>query len=519
MRRARKSQPIARERLFVWEDPGRVIDRDGRPVITSGTIWALQDPSDNINLNWDTLLTARDIKDAIKCYEAHLIETCAPKTAHQVFKQLKYCFVRLPWFNSAFEIGYEQIEAAIAVARVECKDWHFHYIRKWYAWCEDQGMSGFKSDIAVRLYKLRIAVNPRGIKVMSQDINDGPLSHDEHFLLREAVKKEKGKLVDRVIIMLLLETGARPIQLVQLEQADFVTNSGPSAHFYSLNVPRAKQRQVGQPPKKRRRISPQLADAIQQLMKENHTKYGNQGRQMPILCIKNIRGKKLTRELAGRYKHHMKVVGFGQRVRAYSVSAGIISPRTGEPLNLNSLRLRYTYFTRLAEQGAATNHLAELADHSNDKSIGIYVSSTSNVVDRLNAALGKDNHYSTTISRFLGELVPRNGSNSSGAVVFGSTPTLKNLGGIGICGANFLCDLYPPLSCYVCPKFQAWIDGPHEELLQELEAFAESLVHKSPTYSDRIPYQLVDVLASVRQLLARIREITNGKKDSNTRDA
>lgn len=223
-------------------------------------------------------------------------------------------------------------------------------------------------------------------------------------------------------------------------------------------------------------------------------------------------GKKLTKELTGRYKLHMKVVGFGQRVRGYSIQADIVSPRTKGHLKLHALRLRYTYFTMLAEQGIAATHLAELADHSNDKSIAVYTASTSNVVDRLNAALGNDPHYSATIGRFLGQLVTRDEPHQIGAIIQGSTPTLKTLGGIGVCGANFLCDLYPPLSCYVCPKFQAWIEGPHKRLLQELERFVESLIDKSANQADRIPYQLVDVITSVRVLLTKIDRIRNGEK-------
>jgi integrase len=482
-------------------------------------VWKLQDPANNRNLNWDTLLTVPDIKDAIKCYEAYIVETYAPATAQQVFQQLRYCFARLPSFNSASDIGYEEVEAAIAIARVHCKDWHFHYIRKWYAWCEDQGIAGFQSDIASRLYRLKIANNPTGVNVMSHDINDGPLSNDEHFLVRQALKTKKVRLVDRVIIMLLLETGARPIQLVQLEEQDLIINCAPSTPcFYSLNVPRAKQRQVGNAPKKRRRISRELAEAIQELISENHERYGDQGRQMPILCVDKLKQKKLTPELSGRFKFHIKVIGLYYRVRRYSASAEIISPRTGKHLNLHSLRLRYSYFTRLAEQGAAANHLAELADHSNDKSILIYISSTSSVVDRLNAALGKDRHYSETISRFLGKLITREENKDAAAVVYGSTPTLKNLGGIGVCGASFLCDLYPPLSCYICPKFQAWIEGPHEQLLKELENFVESLLGESTNYSDRIPFQLADVIASLRQLLTKIRE-SKSDKNANARYA
>lgn len=501
-------------RRFVWENPGRIIDRNGRPVDCKGEVWALQTPTDNIDINWNTLHTATDIKNSVKSYAAHTIESKAPNTAHQVFKQIKYCLNRLPPLNCISDITYEAIADAVAHARIESKDWHFSYIRRWYQWCADHGLAAFSDETARRLCRLKISDNPTGLRVMSRDVDAGPLSDDEHLLVRRAVHTRKGRLKDRVIIMLLLETGARPVQLVQLEEQDFIVNSYTAAHiFHSLNIPRAKQRQIGKPEKKRRRISPELGIAIEALIKQNHVTYGDRGLQMPILCVGNAKTKKLTKELKVKYELHVKVPGLLSHVRDYPSNANIISPRTGKLLKLHPLRLRYTYFTRLAEQGAAANHLAELADHSSKKSIAIYVSSTSNVVDRLNAAFGKDRQYSDTIARFLGQLVARK-ENSDGAVIPGSTPGLKNLGGIGVCGANFLCDLYPPLSCYVCPKFQAWIEGPHKELLDELKSFVRSLIENSTNPADRVPYQLVEVMTSIRQLLLRIEDRNNAKENA-----
>jgi integrase len=278
----------------------------------------------------------------------HIIESLAPRTAHQVFKQLNYCFKRLPRFKNIENISYEAIEAAVSRARKDSKAWHFAYIRRWYRWCYDQGLPGFNGEIAYRLGKLKISPNQKGQRVMSRDVDDGPLSHDEHFLVRNAVETPVGELIDRVIVMLLLETGARPVQLVLLEERDlFVTSQGNDHVFYSLDIPRAKQRHVGEPARKRRRISSRLGCAIEKLIEQNHATYGQLGPEMPILCTVHPNGKKLTKELNAKYRFHLKVATFTQHVSKYPNVANIVSPRTGKLLNLHSLRLRYTFFTNL----------------------------------------------------------------------------------------------------------------------------------------------------------------------------
>jgi len=493
---------------YTWGNPGRVIDRNGHCVDTTGEVWRLHDPTDSIDINWNTLDVASDIKAAIRAHIAYTIESRAPMTANQVFSQLKYCFSRMPILDSITALSYEVLEGLLTRLRVDNKAWHFHYIRKWYQWCEDQGLPGFEGSIAVKLYRLKVDANSHGERVMTRDVNDGPLSHDEHYLVRQAIKTGRGTLVQRVIVALLLELGARPSQLIRLEKCDFDLTTGPSGHaFYSLDVPRVKQRTVGELERKRRRISPELGRMIEELIEQNQQKYGDRGVQMPLLCVRQKHLKKLTGELQPKYELHMKVIGFAYRVQDFARRVKIVSPRTGRPLNLHPRRLRYTFFTMLAEQGTAINHLAELADHSDTRSIWIYVASTSNIVDRLNLALGEERHYADTINRFNGQVVLRTGEEDQATVIFGATPTLKNLGGIGFCGADFLCNLYPPLSCYICPKFQAWIDGPHADLLLELEVYVEQLIKRNNGPSDRIPHQLVDVITAIRQLLQRIKEV------------
>jgi hypothetical protein len=321
--------------------------------------------------------------------------------------------------------------------------------------------------------------------------------------------------------MLVLETGARPSQLVLLEEQSFQVYRAPSGEsFYCLDIPRLKQRTVNDYETKWRRISPDLGLVIQELVAHNHQQHGNRGPRMPLLCTtKNLNLRKVPEPLKAQYELHLSTDSFSYHLEHYTIAASIISPRTGKLLHLSPLRLRHTFGTRHSEQGTPAKLLAELLDHSHQGSSMYYVKSTSNMVSRLNRALGDNRQFTGIIHRFLGRVEPRTGTESPENVIPGSTPTLKNLGGIGFCGAGDLCHLYPPLSCYVCPKFVAWVDGPHQQMLAEIQVHVQAL-RRSGNPSDRIPHQLTEVMEAIQAVLVQIdncRKGTDAPHRANTR--
>jgi hypothetical protein len=241
---------------------------------------------------------------------------------------------------------------------------------------------------------------------------------------------------------------------------------------------------------------------------------------MPLLCTtKNLNLRKVPEPLKAQYELHLSADSFSYHVEHYTVAASIISPRTGKLLHISPLRLRHTFGTRHSEQGTPAKLLAELLDHSYQVSSMYYVRSTSNIVDHLNRSLGDDRQFTGVIHRFLGRVELRTGAESLEDVIPGATPTLKNLGGIGFCGAGYLCQLYPPLSCYVCPKFVAWADGPHQEMLKELQTHVQALRQRSGNPSDRIPHQLQEVMEAIQAVLIQIENRQRGTHASNPADA
>ena len=487
--------------VYKWANPGKVLDRNGRCVNTTGQVWKLHNDLQRDWVNLGILKCAADLKDAIQAYLAHVIEAQSPGSAFSVFEKIKTSFDSLAPGTSISDLSFGVLQDVLAELRSRGLEWRFAEVRRFYRWCCWQKIPGFRSEIEDALDRLRVPANVTGQAVITRDINRGPLTDHEHTLVLNAVNQEKGSLQARVIIMILMETGARPGQLILLTEDDYQVTQTDSEDvtFYSLEIPRLKQRTARVRETKRRRISARLAQALEQLIKDHRALHSAQENSSPLFCWTCNDQKHVPRK--------MQRGGITRIVKRYPASAGIISPRTGKALKLFPYRFRYSFGTRLANQGAPVAVVAELLDHSNKSSARIYTASTSNLVDRLNQALGKSEEYAELMGYFAGEIISQNGNPQS--VIQGSTPTLKNLGGIGSCGANYLCNLMPPLSCYVCPKFQAWTDGPHEEMLGELERFIEQLVMGSNGPSDRVPYQLSSVVTAIRELL----EILKAKKD------
>src|SRR6185295_8610124 len=107
--------------------------------------------------------------------------------------------------------------------------------------------------------------------------------------------------------------------------------------FYSLDVTRLKQRTVALRAKKRRRISPDLGHALEELIEKNRRDCANGATTNPIL--RRHKGSQRMTTLVFKY-----------RASRFAHQVGIISPRTGEILDLFPYRLRYTFGTRHANQ-------------------------------------------------------------------------------------------------------------------------------------------------------------------------
>jgi len=109
---------------------------------------------------------------------------------------------------------------------------------------------------------------------------------------------------------------------------------------------------------------------------------------------------------------------------------------------------------------------------------------------------------------FRGTLVPSaasavNGSDPAKSIRFVGDVSAVPLVEIGACGLDRLCALDPPFSCYLCPKFQPYVEADHQAVLRELLASRED---RQTRYGSRLSIQLDDVIYAVAQVIREVEE-------------
>ncbi len=488
---------------FTWENPGVVYDRFGHSVDTSGDVWELTDPSRGRICNWRKCRCDKNVVESLKAYIANNVEMNSSHTAANAFHYLVEDKYNDAFFD--FPVAEKSLLSLLQKYRGIGQEWRFHWIRRWYLWCADVGLPGFSQDVGDKLMAYRVGGNDKGVAVLTDDDEMGPLNDVEFDLLRGVIERGKGSLVERVCVMLCMELGANPKSLVLLEERDFKKHKAAGDKcFYMLQVPRIKKR-LSRRSVRNRKISKNLGVLIEKLVQINAKVEGHpHGGKSPLLMRDKKRKRLCKSSGLKRFEYHMETVDFLRIVSTYAEDAGLISPRTGNPLHLSPRRLRYTFATRLVEQGAPLAVVADALDHTDLQHVGVYYEARGKTVEALDKALENNPHYSYVINRFMGTVVER--GSSSLPIVPGDAPTYRSLGGIGYCGATKLCNVYPPLSCYLCPSFQAWKDGPHREMLAELKTYAREFASLSGYPVPRISNQVDDVILAIEQLLQRLQE-------------
>lgn len=439
--------------------------KSGVQFDAASDIWKYQDGVNNVYLDFTELPnSSSSFRDYTKRVLSWYAENCSPD-------HLKNMFRRLQHFLRASNHEISSISAADLLnyrAKLnESTTWYLGNIagllRKWKA----LGYPGVDDDAELLLKQMRLKGNAKGVAVLTWDVNNGPFTHIETEAIQEALNQAYASgnlsMADYVLAWLYILLGQRNKQTSALKVCD--VQAKPNGHGivgYSILMPRAKNRTAS--PRGilvERPLNEQFGEILFEYAKIVRAKFEpilKDPNQAPLFHI-----SKIERGSSG-FEFHRTANDLSQIAARVFENLGVISERTGKPMNISATRFRRTIGTRAAEEGYSPLVIAALLDHTDTQNVGVYSASSPAIIERIDRAVAME--MAPLAQAFAGVLVNELADDRSRRII--DLRVDRSGSAMGDCGKHGFCGFNAPIACYTCSSFEAWIDGPHEAVLQHL---------------------------------------------------
>jgi integrase len=350
-------------------------------------------------------------------------------------------------------------------------------LKKWRAF----GHPGVDASAIDYLRKVRLSGCQKGAAVLTMDPVGGPFTDLEfeaiHASVNEAFRKADLSLADYMATRLFMMLGSRPIQIALLKIRDLsVANNPDGAKTYSLKVPRAKQQGVVPRSEfKWRPLIPDLGALLAEYCRRIRLRFDaivEKPDDAPMFPL-DAPDPKAPQGL----EWHLGSTALSARVIKAFGAIAPVSERTGEPIHMTPTRFRRTLATRAAIEGHGALVIAEMLDHTNTQNVQVYIEARPDIVMRIGKAIAMQ--MAPLAQAFAGAVVL--GDDKTRPRI--TDPRFDAMHSVGSCGQHSHCAFSAPIACYTCSQFNAWVDGPHEVILEHLIAEEERL---SGIVDDRI---------------------------------
>ncbi|MCL6250390.1 hypothetical protein M3P36_04915 [Altererythrobacter sp. KTW20L] len=462
---------------ITWPSDSHIITlRDGRMLEVSVNRWVIPTPTETFAIDWTRLAFGEGPHlNSIRRWVAHNLRH---KSVTVAAKGYWNC---LTLFNTPAFIAATQDKAEIpylafsqAIQQLESKNrWQMAHARDYYTWCHSQQFPFFTDDVVRKLDALVIGGNAKGEAVRSADPDKGPLDAMEVAAITSALRAARvdGSMPinEQAALWLCLGFGANASQYAVMREEDVVPEMINGQIVTTLvSVPRHKKRHVNprtefQVRKANRFVGRVLRDLIHENERQHPCRDSNEARPL----FRRNEARKVEKGLE-EWEWHLRAAEFTKLVKRAIKRLRVLS-RSGDPLKINTRRLRYSLATRMVEAGASKWALAAALDHTDLQNVDVYFDIDSGIVEQLDAAMAmvlgeRAQRFASIVEK---EEDAVNGERA-GSRRYYADPDKKLFEPIGTCGHTSFCNVNAPYACYLCPKFQAWIDGPHDLVLDAL---------------------------------------------------
>lgn len=374
-------------------------------------------------------------------------------------------------------------------------------------WCA-LGLEGV-SDEALRFLKSRRkSGNTKGEAVVTLDPVRGPLSDFEFEELMSAVTQAYADNVISeklfLLVWLIAVTGQRVSQYCALKVKDVQRIETEFGTEWTVYIPRAKQRDaLLRDDFLKRPLPEQIGKALWEYAQDVARAYSAMGQEAPLFPT-TLSNRALMRIDEG-FHLHADATEMEEYVQLGLRPIAPISPRTGEPVYIVIGRFRRTIGTRAAQEGYGELVIAEMLGHLDIQNVKCYVAVIPEIAQRLDKQLAKE--LAPISNAFKGRVLLDKDAASRAGDPTSDIVDYANAGKtVGSCGTKYDCQFSAPIACYTCHNFEAWIDAPHEALLEHLLTTRERLFESSGPRVASINDRTIMAIQSVVDACLRIRQ-------------
>ena len=371
------------------------------------------------------------------------------------------------------------------------------------------GLPGLSADAVSLLKNRRKPGNVKGEAVRTLDPVNGPLTDYELQEFTTALNEAFARrILDEglyYLAWLVVLTGQRVSQYCSLKVLDVLSGHAENGDLkYEIQIPRAKQRdEVLRESFLLKPLPLQFGQPLHEYAQRVRAQFPKLGDNAPLFPTRNSRMERMQLNLD--FINHWEAAGMSAYFRDELAKIAPISPRTFEPVHLVIGRFRDTIGTRAAQEGYGELVIAELLGHVDTQNVGAYVAVIPEIAQRLDKILAKD--LAPIANAFLGRVLARESdatrADDSASRIIDYKHSQK---AVGSCGTTHNCKFNAPVACYTCRNFEAWIDAPHEQLLDRMLAERERLLVSSGPRVAAINDRTIVAIQSVIDECARIRD-------------
>lgn len=349
--------------------------------------------------------------------------------------------------------------------------------------CWNRSQVGGISDAAIRLIHARKKQRrTKGKPVMTLDPVSGPLMDYElqQLIIYLNNAYASGKIDDLFfnLAWLSIVTGQRVSQYCALKVKDLVKSQNEFGDIvYEIMIPRAKQSgETTRDSFLSRPLVHQFGERLWNYCENVRSVFPKFGDDAPMFPSSVKRKKKV--QINAVFEGHWDATAMSFAFQEALVDIVPVTPRTKQKMNIGTHRLRYTLGTRLAQEGFGELVIAEALGHADTQNVGVYTAATPEIADRLDKKLARE--LAPIANAFLGSILIRPEDATFSKDMNSQIVDYRYAkSGVGNCGTRSECKFNAPIACYTCRNFEAWLDAPHEKLLDHLIADRDRLMETS----------------------------------------